>query len=157
MREPKVQPLIPPIRRRLQILYPLLLRHSVPDPLPISITQDIINFRQKIYDDISTAESQECTVTLAIAGGIGFLVDVGRDDGSRLHAHIVEGRRDGARPDGIGVAGIPAGVDGVCAGVSEQSREDAPAEPFVDAVDVDDVDVDEEWEGPDLADQGCEG
>lgn len=40
-------------------------------------------------------------------------VDVAGDDTASLHEHVVTGRRHGPGPHGVGVARVPADLDGM--------------------------------------------
>jgi hypothetical protein len=50
MSEPKVKPLIPLIRRRLQIILPLLRRPTIPNLIPTLIPPDVVYFGQSIQN-----------------------------------------------------------------------------------------------------------
>jgi hypothetical protein len=48
MSEPKVEPLIPLIRRCLQIILPLFRRPTIPNLIPTLILPDVVYFSQSI-------------------------------------------------------------------------------------------------------------
>lgn len=59
MSKPKIQPLIPPVRRRSEILLPLLGGHRVPFPVPVPVAQDIVELGEDVDEDVDDAERDE--------------------------------------------------------------------------------------------------
>lgn len=49
-----------------------------------------------------------------VEGSVVFLVNVRGDDAGCLYTHVVQGGGDGAGPDRVGIAGVPAYLDWVC-------------------------------------------
>lgn len=109
-------------------------------------------------------------IAASIARSIRLDVDVGGNYPAGLHAHIVQGGRDSARSDGIGVARVPAYLDRVCyrekrvsgwvqgygrvgltVWIAQQRGNDDPRQPLIDAIDVDQVHKYQERQGPYLS------
>lgn len=149
MRKPKIQPLIPLIRRRRQIVILLLLAHRTPHPLPAAIDQHIEHLGADEEGEIERADADQHLVALPVQRLVLFAVDVGGDDVARLHGHVVQGRGDGARADGAGVARGDCDEDGVDVGVADDEGGYDPAGPGGDVF-GDDFEGDEEGEEPDL-------
>ena len=91
MRKPKIQPLIPLILRRGQIVLLLLITHVLPDLIPIRIPLHIVVFNANNYHDIIRQDAQQDLVAPAIQRLVVVAVDVGADDAAGLHAHVVQG------------------------------------------------------------------
>jgi hypothetical protein len=109
----KVQPLIPFISRRGQIIHLLIFTHSIPFPVPLPIPFHVVHLGAQVQEDVEHYEEEQDLVSTFVSRGIIFLVDVGGDDAGCLNAHVVQSCRDGARTDGVGVAGVPAYLDWV--------------------------------------------
>jgi hypothetical protein len=114
MSKPKIQPLIPLIRRRRQVIQLFLLTHRSPHAIPVRIPFHIIQLSAQVQEDVEHEDGKQDMVAALVARRVVFLVDVGGDDAGCLHAHVVQGCGDGARADCVGVTGVPANLDGMC-------------------------------------------
>lgn len=104
MRKPEIQPLVPLISRRLQVLVLLLRCHCIPLTIPVLVPPYIVPLGQEIQPNIPNRHTQQSAIAAFVIRRIVCTVHVGRDDGASLHKHVVAGRRYGARTDRIGVA-----------------------------------------------------
>lgn len=91
MREPKIQPLAPPVRGSSKILLLLDLSHGAPLPLLVRVAADVVVLDGEDQDDVVGDQAEQDLVARAVVGLVLRLVDVGRDHGGRLHAHVVDG------------------------------------------------------------------
>lgn len=90
MRKPEIQPPIPHILRRLQILCPLLNRHPTPDLLPAFIPPNIVQLRAGVQNrEVEHGDGDEDGVAASVARSVVCAVDVGVDDGAGLDEHVV--------------------------------------------------------------------
>jgi len=68
-----------------------------------------------------------------------------------LHEHVIQRGGNGPGADCIRVAGVPGDLDRVCGWVGQEHSHDTPSLPFIDLGDIDGIDINHEWESPDLA------
>lgn len=90
MCETEVQPTVPDVCRRLEIIRLLLWRHRVPDLVPLFVAPYVVEFSCRVKDgEVDAADGDEYTVAAAVSRGVVLAVDVRRDDGAQLDEHVV--------------------------------------------------------------------
>lgn len=130
MRKPKVQPLIPFILRRLKIRLLLVLIHTLPHTLSLLIGRHIIHLRTNKHYKIPSAYRNQHFIAPAVQRLIIIPINVLADDTTRLHAHIVQRRRNGTRAHCPGVARRDGDEDGVNVRVADEQCGQDPARPW---------------------------
>lgn len=89
VQEPKVQPFVPLVRCRPDILILLLRRPAIPNLRPGCIPIDIPSLCQTAQDQITHHDTQQNLVTSVVVWFVTWLVDVRRYDGGSLDVHVV--------------------------------------------------------------------
>lgn len=111
--EAEIHPLVPFVLGRGQVVEPLVGRHGVPPLGPAPVAQHIVRLYEQVQGDVHADHAQQRAVAARVVGRVVGAVDVGAHDGAGLHKHVVAGGRDGAEADRVGVARVPADLDGV--------------------------------------------
>ena len=118
MREPEVQPLVTLILRVLQILMLLILAHRTPLLLPRAVAPSVVQPSEDEQTKRKHIDANQCAVSTEVLRLVVLAVDVGRDDSTHLHHHVVAGCGDGACADATRVARGEADENGVAVGVA---------------------------------------
>lgn len=111
MRETEIQPLLSFIFCVDQILLLLLSRQCVPLSVANTVPPDVESFDQVHQDNVKTGNAQKNAVSSLVEGFVVISVDVGCDNVSRLHKHVVQRRRDSSGSHGIAVLRVPGHQD----------------------------------------------
>lgn len=80
MRKPKVKPLVSLIRRRVEVVLPLRVRHGAPLLIAAAVAQDVVGLGDEVEGNVVAGDGNEVLVAVAVARGVPLLVDVGGDD-----------------------------------------------------------------------------
>jgi hypothetical protein len=103
MLEPEVQPLVPFILRRSQIMRLFFMSPSVPNPSPRTILEYVITFSEPEEDEVSGDDTEEDLVSAFVVGSVVGPVDVGSYQGAGLDEHVVYRAGDCTGSDRSGV------------------------------------------------------
>ena len=126
MRKAEVQPAIPYILRRREIVRLLLGCHRVPDPITLLVAPDVVQLRAGVEDEeVDAADRDQHAVSAPVPRRVVLAVDVRGDDGAQLHEHVVQRRVHRAACDRTGVARAPADLDRVRVRVGQKCRREA--------------------------------
>ena len=74
--EPEIQPLIPPVCRRPQILRLPVFRHTIPDPLPSQINHHIKDLCANEHANVVSDDAKQDFVTGVVIRFVGFPIDL---------------------------------------------------------------------------------
>lgn len=98
MCELEIQSPVSNICCRLQIMFPLLWRHTAPNILALFISPDIINLRERVQNtEVHQADRNEHAIAALVARCVVCTVDVRGYNSGSLDEHVVQRRIDGAR------------------------------------------------------------
>lgn len=150
MIKPEIQPLVPLVSRVLQVIQPLRVGHGIPLLVSRLIAPDIVPLHGSIENQVHAADGQQLFVSPSIQGRIVLPIDIRRDNSRRLHHHVVRRSRHRSGPDRVRVARVPSNLDRVGVGKRQQEADDGKDDPSAHLGSVDSVEVDEEWQDPDL-------
>jgi hypothetical protein len=89
MSEPEIQPLIPFISRRGQVIDPLILRHRIPFSIPRPVSPNVVSLSHKIKPNVTKANRDQSTITTFVSRSIISSVYVRGDDSASLDEHVV--------------------------------------------------------------------
>src|SRR5271170_7034241 len=127
--EAKVQSLVSSIRRSLEIIFPFLRTHCVPNSLPSLILPDVVEFCQNIQSDIKSHDPQQNFVPTLVVWCIVGAIKVGGDYTANLAAHVVKRRGNCSCSDGICVTRLKIDLYSVDVGVRKQEGENGEPHP----------------------------
>jgi len=91
MSEPKIEPLIPLIRRGLNIPLSFLFRPTPPNLFPSRILPNIIPLCKSIQHYIHSNNRKQNFITPPVIRCVVSAVDIRRHDIAKLYHHVVEG------------------------------------------------------------------
>lgn len=100
----KIQPPTPLIRRRLQIPKFLLLAQTIPLSIPRLVPPHIVRLCEYVDENIYADENHKHAISALVPWRVIRSVDIGCDYTTGLHAHVVCGGGDSARPHSVGVS-----------------------------------------------------
>jgi len=151
MSKSKINPLIPLILGRSQIVPPLLLSPSTPNLLPPPIFPNIIRLSQSIQNQIHARNPNQNFIPTVIIRRIVRAINIRWNDIPQLYRHIVEGGSDGTCPNRVCVPRLKSDLDGVDIWISDEKCEDGETDPWRGAWGYN-YECNQEWKTPDLSD-----
>lgn len=131
MDKTEVQSLLSLICSAENIVFLLLLGHGIPLAVANLVSPDIESLDKVEQEDIERGNGQQDLIASAVERLVVVTVDVGGDNVTTLHKHVVQRGADGSRADTVAVLGIPADENGVAVWVTEETGEEGIANPRV--------------------------
>jgi hypothetical protein len=151
MSEAEVQPLVPFVLSVGKIVQTLGLCHRVPLLVPLLVAEDIVGLNEEIQNDVHASDPEQGTISSHIDGLVIVAVDVGRDNTAGLNEHVVASGRHRAGTNRVRVSRVPCHLDGMGVRVAQEQGHDRPHDPLIGGVGVDNIQIYDERQGPDLA------
>lgn len=122
-RKAEVQPLVALVLGIGDIVALLILAHSRPLSLLLLVPPHVVQLCSYEQHNGQNIDAEESFVALVVERLVVRAIDVRGNDCSGLHAHVVEGGRDGARADGARVTRAERYVDRVRVRRAQQNGE----------------------------------
>lgn len=113
MTEPKVESLISSVLCRVEVLQSLRLGHGIPPLIAPLVPPHIVDLDQTVDYNVHAHNGEQLLLAAAVLRGVVGSVDVGGNDGTSLHKHVVARGRDGSQSDAVRVARVPGHLDGM--------------------------------------------
>lgn len=76
MRKPKIQPFIPLILRRPQVVVLLLGTHRIPDPVSRIVPPNVVDLDEDCHDNVPGHKCKENLVSSSIVGFVVLAIDL---------------------------------------------------------------------------------
>ena len=99
VQEPEVQPLVPLIRGRPDILVLLLGGPTVPDLSLALVSEDVPSLGEREEGQVADNDAEKDAVAPVVVRLVAWLVDVRGDQRSALHRHVVHRAGHGSSAD----------------------------------------------------------
>lgn len=125
----EIKSLLPLILGVDQVLFLFLSCHCVPLSIADPVPPDVESLDKIHQDNIETGYSQEDAVTSLVKWLVVIPVDVGGDDVSGLHKHIVQSCRNSPGPHRVTIPRVPGYQNGVAVRIREERGENSIANP----------------------------
>lgn len=111
MMEPKVQAFVTWVCGGCKVVGLFFRSHGIPYHCSSFVTPDIVRLDSKEQGYIEDAYSNQDLVATTIWRRVICLIDVGRDNASKLHHHVVDGSTDCSGSDCIWIDWVPSNQD----------------------------------------------
>lgn len=129
MRKAEIKSLLALILGVEQILLLLLSCHCVPLSVADTVPPDVESLDEIHQDNVETGYSKKNAVASLVKWLVVIPVDVGGDDVSRLHEHIVQSCRNSPGPHRVTILRVPGYQNGVAVRVREERGKYSIANP----------------------------
>jgi len=152
--EPKVEALVTIVGSIFEVIFAFLDSHGIPFLLSTRIEGSVENVGEGVFCYVHAADGNEISVAAFIQRLVIASVDIGLDDGSSLHAHVVYTRRHSSCPHAVRIARRPCDLDRVHIGIASNKRNDGEVNPLWRLM-GECVQRNQQGEGPYLQDDSC--